>query len=92
MTKQKILIATGGTGGHIFPACSLANYLIVKNFNVQITTDKRGAKYLEAQNFNLKQLPSSPLKKLMLSINPKIFTPVLSNICIPLLTSRRAKS
>ena len=25
-------------------------------------------------------LPSSPLKKLMLSINPKIFTPVLSNI------------
>ena len=29
MTK-KILIATGGTGGHIFPAYSLANYLINK--------------------------------------------------------------
>ena len=29
MTK-KILIATGGTGGHVFPAYSLANYLIKK--------------------------------------------------------------
>ena len=27
MIKQKILIATGGTGGHIFPAYSLANYI-----------------------------------------------------------------
>ena len=46
MTKQKILIATGGTGGHIFPACSLANYLVIKNFNVQITTDKEGLNIL----------------------------------------------
>ena len=40
----------------------------------------------------LYSLPSSPLKKLILSINPKIFTPVLSNIWIPLFTSRRARS
>ena len=30
MTKVKILIATGGTGGHVFPAYSLANFLIKK--------------------------------------------------------------
>ena len=30
MTKKKILIATGGTGGHVFPAYSLAKYLIIK--------------------------------------------------------------
>jgi len=30
MTNKRILIATGGTGGHIFPAYSLANYLIKK--------------------------------------------------------------
>jgi UDP-N-acetylglucosamine:LPS N-acetylglucosamine transferase len=30
MIKKKILIATGGTGGHIFPAYSLANYLKIK--------------------------------------------------------------
>ena len=39
---KKILIATGGTGGHIFPALSLAKYLLSKNYNVKLTTDKRG--------------------------------------------------
>ena len=28
---KKIIIATGGTGGHVFPAYSLANYLKNKN-------------------------------------------------------------
>ena len=49
MTRKKILIATGGTGGHVFPAYSLARYLISNNFNVQLTIDKRGAKYLKNQ-------------------------------------------
>ena len=63
MTK-KILIATGGTGGHVFPAYSLAQYLSNKNFYVQLTTDKRGANYLkEHKNLNLIELPSSPLVK-----------------------------
>ena len=30
MIKKNILIATGGTGGHVFPAYALANYLIEK--------------------------------------------------------------
>ena len=30
MIKKKILIATGGTGGHVFPGYSLANYLQIK--------------------------------------------------------------
>ena len=64
MIKKKILIATGGTGGHIFPAYSLANYLMKNNFDVQMTTDKRGAKYLKNyKSLNLIELPSSPLKK-----------------------------
>ena len=64
MIKNKILIATGGTGGHVFPALGLANYLVGKNFNVQLITDKRGAKYLK-ENKNLKfiELNSSPLNK-----------------------------
>ena len=64
MTKKKILIATGGTGGHIFPAYSLAKYLINKNFSVKITTDIRGFKYLENyKNLNLKIINSAPLAK-----------------------------
>ena len=30
MIKKQILIATGGTGGHVFPAFSLASYLLKK--------------------------------------------------------------
>ena len=63
MTK-KILIATGGTGGHVFPAYSLANYLSNKNFNVKLTTDNRGFRFLKSyKNINLIKIPSSPLIK-----------------------------
>ena len=61
---KKILIATGGTGGHIFPAYSLANHLMSKNFIVKLTTDERGFKYLKNyKNLSLIKLPSSPLIK-----------------------------
>ena len=50
MIKQKIIIATGGTGGHIFPAYSLAIYLKNKNFSIKLTSDKRGSTYLKDFN------------------------------------------
>ena len=64
MTKKKILIATGGTGGHIFPALSLAKNLIKKNYDIILTTDKRGLKYLsDINDINFKKITSSPLVK-----------------------------
>ena len=64
MTKKRIIIATGGTGGHVFPALSLANYLIKKKFTVEITSDGRGLKYLENhRNLNLIKIPASPFLK-----------------------------
>ena len=45
--NKKILIATGGTGGHIFPAYSLAKNLKQTNYEVEIVTDQRGLKFLE---------------------------------------------
>ena len=47
INKNKIIIATGGTGGHIFPAYSLAKNFVKKDYLVEIITDKRGLKYLE---------------------------------------------
>ena len=43
--NKKIFIATGGTGGHIFPSLSLAEFLKEK-YQVEIITDKRGTRYL----------------------------------------------
>jgi len=64
MIKKNILIATGGTGGHIFPAFSLANYLKEKNYTIKITSDKRGLRFLNnTKNFKLVNIPSSPLIK-----------------------------
>jgi len=64
MIKKKIVIATGGTGGHVFPAYSLANYLKIKNFNIKLTSDKRGSYYLkDYRNLNLIKISSSPLIK-----------------------------
>ena len=62
--KKKIVIATGGTGGHIFPAYSVANYFIRNNFHVKLTTDNRGYNYLKNyKDLDLTKIPSSPLIK-----------------------------
>ena len=44
---KKIIIATGGTGGHVFPAYSLAKHFLDNKINVEIISDKRGLKYLQ---------------------------------------------
>ncbi len=44
---KRIIIATGGTGGHVFPAYSLALHIKQRKFDVEIVSDKRGMKYLQ---------------------------------------------
>ena len=94
MIKKKILIATGGTGGHVFPAYSLATYLINKNFKVKITSDKRGLRYLKNyQNLDLIEISSSPivkknLIKLFISLFIIIFSIIKSLIFLTLIDHR----
>ena len=62
--NQKILIATGGTGGHVIPAYSLAKFLVGKNISVKILSDKRGLKFLnDHQDFNIQLINSSRINK-----------------------------
>ena len=52
--NKKILISTGGTGGHVFPAYSLAQYLTNQDYSIEIVTDTRGMKFLKNSKINLK--------------------------------------
>ena len=64
MNKEliKIIIATGGTGGHVFPACSLAEHLITKKINVQLISDQRGMKYFkDYSHLNVIKITSSTI-------------------------------
>lgn len=45
MTKPLLLIAAGGTGGHMFPAQALAEMMLKRGWRVQLSTDARGARY-----------------------------------------------
>ena len=48
MTAPLCLIAAGGTGGHMFPAQSLAEVLLARGWRVKLSTDERGARYAGA--------------------------------------------
>ncbi len=60
----KALIAAGGTGGHVLPGINLASFLIEKNYNVKIITDRRGFNFFnEKDKKNVSVFLSSPLIK-----------------------------
>jgi UDP-N-acetylglucosamine--N-acetylmuramyl-(pentapeptide) pyrophosphoryl-undecaprenol N-acetylglucosamine transferase len=40
-----VVLAAGGTGGHIYPAESLATEMLTRNFRVALITDRRGDAY-----------------------------------------------
>ncbi len=58
--KNKYLLITGGTGGHVLPAQNFDAYLKSKNLNSKIIVDQRGVKYLNKLNPEIKIFTSYP--------------------------------
>ena len=48
---KKILITTGGSGGHVIPSLSIYDALKDK-YEIKISTDFRGSKYINNENYN----------------------------------------
>ena len=48
---KKILISTGGSGGHVFPAIAFFEHFI-NEFDIQFVTDVRGSRFLNKDDIN----------------------------------------
>ncbi len=63
--KTNILISTGGSGGHVIPATIIYDHLS-KDFNVTISTDKRGLRYLDKDNYKYNVINTPKLNNIFL--------------------------
>lgn len=59
--KPLLVMAAGGTGGHMFPAQSLAEVMLARGWRVKLSTDERGARYTGAfpDGVEIEVLPSA---------------------------------
>lgn len=46
-TSAHVIIAAGGTGGHMFPAQALSEVMLRRGWRVTLSTDARGARYTD---------------------------------------------
>ena len=63
--QNKILITTGGSGGHVIPALILHNHLL-KKFDVILTTDKRGLNFFDKKISKFKIIDTPRLNNIFL--------------------------
>ena len=66
--RKKILISTGGSGGHVIPAMILHDHLSKKK-DVIISTDKRGYRYLNKNIHKILVINTPKLNLLLLPFN-----------------------
>ncbi len=66
---EKIIISTGGTGGHVVPAQVFYEYLVDKN-QVVIVSDKRGINYLNKKKYKIKEIDVPKISKNLISFVP----------------------
>ena len=59
---QRILISTGGSGGHVVPATILYEHL-KSQFHVSMSTDYRGLKFLDKNKYDLEIFNITPISR-----------------------------
>ncbi|HRK17863.1 MAG TPA: undecaprenyldiphospho-muramoylpentapeptide beta-N-acetylglucosaminyltransferase [Hyphomicrobiaceae bacterium] len=62
-TNRNVMLSAGGTGGHLFPAMSLAQELARRSITVDLITDMRGDRYgADFPARKVYQVPSATIK------------------------------
>jgi len=74
--KKSVVIAAGGTGGHLFPAAAFAEEMAKRGWRVSLMTDARGRRY--AQNFPAERIED--VAAASLTANPFKAIPALLKI------------
>ena len=63
--KEKILISTGGSGGHVIPALSFYDHL-KENYEVCLATDLRGSRFIDNEIYKSEIINVPDIKKNLL--------------------------
>ena len=58
--KKKILISTGGSGGHVIPAMAFYDHL-KENFDVFLVLDERGSNFINEKKYEYEIIQSPRL-------------------------------
>jgi len=77
--KKNILISTGGSGGHVVPATIFYEHL-QGEFNMFMTSDDRGIKFLDKDKYNTEIIDTPKLSKNIFELPFKIILLLYSTI------------
>mgnify|MGYP001322639804 CR=1 FL=1 len=70
---KNILISTGGSGGHVVPAQIIYEHL-EREFNLFISSDDRGIKFLNKEKYNIKIINVPIISKNIFMLSVQIFS------------------
>ena len=70
--KKKIVLLSGGTGGHVFPSIAISEELLRKKIDHVFLTDKRCEKIIKNHNLEYKVIQSSKFSNKLIDF-PLIF-------------------
>ena len=77
--KKKILISTGGSGGHVIPAMAFCDHL-KENFDVTLVLDKRGSNFINKKKYSYNIIHSPRLTLNLLKLPLTIINLVISTL------------